>query len=323
MMKKIFLTVIGLIIILIIGAISYVNVGLPNVGDAPDISIEATPDRIARGDYIANHVALCMDCHSTRDWSIFTGPPVPGTQGIGGERFDQNMGFPGVFYSRNITPYGLKDWTDGEIFRAITTGVSKDGSALFPIMPYMGYRKLDKEDVYSVIAYLRSLDPVESTPATSKADFPMSLIINTIPGEADFVDIPDKNDRVEYGGYLLTMASCYECHTQAEQGNLIMEMYLAGGRDFIGPWGTVRSANLTQDKKTGLGNWTETQFVARFKMHVDSSFVAPKVGEGDFQTIMPWIMYAGMEEDDLKAIFAYLQTIEPIENQVVKWTPAN
>jgi len=219
----------------------------------------------------------------------------------------------------------LKDWTDGEIFRAVTTGVSRDGSALFPVMPYKGYRKMDKEDVYSVIAYLRSLEPIESFPESSKADFPVNFIINTIPEEAAFVTIPDKNDRADYGGYLLNMASCYECHTNADdQGNLIMDMYLAGGRDFIAPWGTVRSANLTQDKKTGIGNWSEETFVARFKMYADSSYVAPKVDieNGDFQTIMPWLMYAPMETDDLKAIYAYLKTVDPIENQVIKWTPA-
>lgn len=82
---------------------------------------------IARGKYLANHVAVCMDCHSTRKWNKYSGPMDENAQGAGGEIFDQNMGFPGKFISPNITPYALREWTDGEIFRAITSGVNKDG----------------------------------------------------------------------------------------------------------------------------------------------------------------------------------------------------
>lgn len=320
-MKKIILTLVIVLALIFTGSISYIKFGLPDVGEAPDITIERTPERLERGTYLANHVALCMDCHATRDWSIFTAPPVPGTEGAGGERFDQTMGFPGVFYSRNITPFRLKDWSDGEIFRALTTGVSKDGTALFTVMPYGNFRILDKEDIYSVIVYIRSLDPIESTIPASKPDFPMNLIINTIPRKAEFVTKPDKSDKVKYGEYMLTMASCTDCHTPFEKGVPLEGMYLAGGHEFTMPWGIVRPANLTPDKKTGIGNWTEAQFVARFKLYADSAFVPPPVKKGDFITIMPWIMYAGMEDNDLKAMFAYLQSIPPISNQVEKFTP--
>ncbi len=320
-MKRIFLIILIVVAIFMASSISYVKFGLPDVGDAPEITIEITPERIERGDYIANKVALCMDCHATRDWSLLAGPPKPGTEGAGGERFDQNMGFPGVFYSRNITPYRLKDWSDGEIFRAITTGVSKDGSALFPVMPYSNYRNLDREDIYSVIAYLRSLEPIENTTAGSIPDFPMNIIINTIPQEANLQPIPDKSNRVEYGNYLLTMASCSDCHTPFVQGEPIEGMYMAGGHEFKMPWGIVRPANLTPDMETGIGTWTEEQFVSRFNLYEDSSYVVPRVDEGDFITAMPWMMYSGMEDDDLKAIFAYLQSIPPNSNQVTKWTP--
>lgn len=321
MLKKILLGALALIVLVIGGAIGYVSLALPNVGDAPDITVEATPERIARGEYIANNVALCMDCHSTRDWTVYSAPPVPGTEGIGGEKFDRTMGFPGDFYSRNITPFRLKDWTDGEIFRAITTGVSRDGSSLFPIMPYQNYRLLDEEDLYSVIAYLRSLEPIESENIPSKADFPLSVILNTIPEPAALNSIPHQNDKIKKGEYVATMGACKECHTVADaQGNILPDMMFAGNRTFEMPWGVVRSANLTPHE-TGLGNWTEEMFINRFKLHTDSSYVAPTVQEGDYQTIMPWLMYARMTEEDLSAIFAYLQSLEPIDNTVVKWTP--
>lgn len=79
------------------------------------------------------------------------------TLGAGGEKFDRTMNFPGEFYSKNITPFALKKWTDGGIYRAITSGVSKDGHPFFPVMPYPNYNQMATEDVYSLIAYLRSL----------------------------------------------------------------------------------------------------------------------------------------------------------------------
>lgn len=321
-MKKVLLIALVLIAVVLAGFVSYVKFALPDVGPPPDLNVEMTSENIERGMYLANSVALCMDCHSTRDWTQYAGPPIPGTEGIGGERFDRNMGFPGVYYSRNITPYSLGSWTDGEIFRAITSGVSKDGSALFPVMPHPNYGQLDKKDIYAIISYIRTLEPVETENLPSESDFPMSLIVNTFPEEASFIERPNPSEKVEYGEYLLIMASCGDCHTPVENGQFIEGMNLAGGRDFISPWGTVRSANLTPDLKTGLGGWTEEVFLNRFKMHVDSAYVNPPFNpEKDMFTIMPWLMYATMEEEDIRAIYSYLQSLDPIENMVVKWSP--
>ena len=83
-----------------------------------------------RGEYLANHVNLCIDCHSKRDHSYWSAPLIPGTLGQGGEAFTQDMGFPGQFYARNISPSHLSNWTDGEIFRTITVGVDKSNEAV-------------------------------------------------------------------------------------------------------------------------------------------------------------------------------------------------
>jgi hypothetical protein len=82
----------------------------------------------------------------------------------------------------------------------------------------------------------------------------------------------------------------------------------------------VRSANITPDTETGIGTWTEQQFVDRFKVFADSSYVPPVFGKGEFNTVMPWMMYAQMTTDDLKAIYAYLKTVKPIKNQVQRFT---
>src|SRR5690606_34767435 len=83
------------VILICFGGI-YVKAFLPNTGEPADIQIERTPERIARGEYLANHVTVCMDCHGTRDWSRFAGPMVLEDAGRGGELFSKDMGFPGT-----------------------------------------------------------------------------------------------------------------------------------------------------------------------------------------------------------------------------------
>src|ERR1041384_2857354 len=133
---------------------SYLAVKKPVV--APPLSIKApmTADRIARGKYIYT-VADCDGCHSPRDFLRFNGPVIESRRGEGVE-FPKEMGMPGRILSRNITPdveTGIGAWTDGEKIRAIREGVSRDGTALFPMMPYEAFRHMSDDDVLSLIAY--------------------------------------------------------------------------------------------------------------------------------------------------------------------------
>jgi len=323
-MKKLFRVLVYLIVlvILVVGAgLAYITFALPNVGEAEEIIVEGTEEQIARGEYLANHVMLCMDCHAERDYSIFTAPPIPGSKGMGGDRFDRSMGLPGVFVSPNITPEGISDWTDGELFRLITTGVRKDGEPIFPVMPYQKYRELDPEDIKAVIAYLRTLEPKKSEIPERELDFPMNFILRTIPVKAELKPMPPKTDTIKYGGYLVTAGACGECHTKFENG-AFTGPYLAGGREFQFPDGSIlRSPNLTPHE-TGLGNKKKSEFVALFKNYDPAHFKPGAIKQGDFQTIMPWTMYAGMDTTDLEAIYAFLTSLEPVENKVEKITLA-
>ncbi len=318
--KLIFVCILCLLLAAILG-IGYIVLFLPKVGNPEILNIQATPERIERGRYLANSVTVCMDCHSTRDWNKFSGPLVEGTLGKGGEVFDQRYGFPGSFHARNITPAGIADWTDGELLRAIASGVDKKGRALFPVMPHPSYGKMDKEDLLSIIAYLRTLSPIENKVPDSKADFPMNIILHTIPTKAMYGQAPDTNNLVARGSYYFTAASCGDCHTKQEKGEKIKGMELAGGFEFpMKTGGIVRSSNITPDKETGIGNWDETAFVKRFKAYADSNYHVPAIGAKEFNSVMPWTMYKNMKEQDLKAIYAYLRTIPAIKNQVVKFS---
>jgi hypothetical protein len=308
-----------LILILCIGYLYFI---LPRV-PIPALKVEITPERVARGKYLANHVTVCVDCHSTRDWSRFTGPLTTGTEGKGGEKFDRSMGLPGDFYSTNITPYALSSWSDGEIYRAITNGVGKRNKPLFPIMPYFYYRYLNAEDVYSIIAYIRTLPSIAYQPPASKADFPVNIIMHTFPEPADPMPIPPKNDTVNWGKYLVSIGGCKDCHSPYVKNKLDERMAFAGGREFKMPTGALLGANITPDKETGIGAWTKQKFVARFKAYDPATYCPPVLDKEDLMTVMPWTMYAGMDTTDLEAIYAYLKTLAPVKNTITLWTPSS
>ncbi len=323
-MKKVF-KILGLvsltIVVGVIGFLTYLKVALPNI-PVKDIKVEITPERIERGKYLAYHVSLCMDCHSTRIWTEFSGPYQPGTEGKGGEVFNHDLGFPGTYVAKNITPAGIKDWTDGEIYRAITSGVNRTGDPLFPVMPYLYYNKMDTEDIYSIIAFIRTLKPIENKLPASVPDFPLNFIMHTIPKPAEPTPKPNPSDKVAYGAYLCNASGCKECHTKSDnRGNKLPGMDFAGGFEFKLPGGIVRSTNLTPDPEGQLISYTRETFIEKFKAYSDSTQIHQKVAPGEFNTPMPWTMYAGMNAEDLGAIYDYLKTVKPVKNVVEKFTP--
>lgn len=297
--------------------LAYLFVAFPKAGAAQDITASASAETIARGKYLADHVSMCMDCHTPRDWSRFAGPIVEARYGAGGEVFDESMGLPGTIVSKNITPAGLGSWTDGEILRAFTEGVSKDGTSLFPIMPYHRYGRMDRDDALAIVAYLRTLPAIPSDLPGRHLQFPVSLLVRTLPAPAAFAPRPDPADRVAYGRYMALAAACAECHTPLDESRSPLEdRAYAGGQEFVLPGGAIaRPANLTPHE-TGIGTWTEAMFLERFRRFRDGSAHVP-VEQGQPNTIMPWAPYAGMTDDDLSAIFAYLRTLPPVANRVV------
>jgi len=294
----------------------------PDISPPADIKVEATPERVARGEYLANHVTVCIDCHSTRNWSKFSGPITPGTHGKGGDEFNELVGgVPGRIFASNITPVGIKDYTDGELLRAFTTGVTRTNRSLFPLMPYFAYNHLTQEDAYSIVAYIRSLEPIENKVSESTLNFPMNLIVRTIPLHSFEPTLPtESSDQISYGKYVASISACGDCHTPAEKGEPISGMDYAGGFTFMFPGGIVRTANITPDPQTGIGNWTKEDFVARFKAFTSPESI-PDVQPEDFNTPMPWTMYAGMTEKDLGAIYDYLRTVPPVHNAVERFSP--
>ena len=289
--------------ILVAGGLGYLRYGMPSVGPAADIAIESTPERIERGRYLVENVMGCMSCHSpARHDDRYSLPPITEKKGAGGLLLGPQNHFAGALNSKNITPYNLGTWTDGEILRALTVGVTREGEPIFPMMPYKAYGTLDREDIYAAVVYLRTLAPVANAVPDSEIDFPINLIIRTEPKEIEFGKRPDPSDTVAYGRYMATAAGCAERHTKTVDGRAVGEPFAGGMEIYFPPHGLFRTANITPDEETGIGDWTREAFIDRFKSMDLETVMDMKVEPGDANTIMPWWEFSGMKRADLGAI---------------------
>jgi mono/diheme cytochrome c family protein len=321
-MRRTLVAIAAALLLVVAGGLIYVNAFLPRQRPAPDLNIAYTPELVARGDYLVNEVLLCFDCHSERDWTRYSGPAVP-PLGAGRPCMDKNtkpvginlggadQGFPGRLCIRNITPdveTGIGGWTDGEIARAIREGVSRDGEALFPIMPWFMYTGMSDEDVAAVIAYLRSQPPVASFRPERELDFPLGIVFSFFPRPLDGpVPAVPRSDTVAYGRYLTKIARCEFCHTARVKGRLepVPERFMAGGLPFFMGREIHYSKNLTPHPD-GLGEWTKEMFIQRFRLATE-----PFPVKEEENSEMNWVEFSGMSDDDLGAIWDYLRSLEP------------
>lgn len=322
---KTLLKIVGVLVVVGLVAaaagVGYLYAAYPNVPLA-EYRIEATPERLARGKYLNDHVVGCTTCHTQRDWSKFSGPVKADVLGAGGESF--NLGPAGMLYSKNITPAAMGSWSDAELFRAVTAGVSKDGTPLFPLMPYPHFGAMAEDDQHAVLAYIRSLKAIESGTIPERTlNFPLNLIVRTLPRPAAPQARPSPADKLAYGRYMLRSALCADCHTPIDdRGQPLPEMDFAGGMEMVETGYRVRSANITPDADTGIGTWTEQQFVDRFKAFENAPHAALSDAERRQNTVMPWTAYAGMTREDLAAIYTALRAQKPVVNRVNRFPDA-
>ncbi len=116
-----------------------------------------------------------------------------------------------------------------------------------------------------------------------------------------------------YGEYLVTMASCNDCHTPMEKGRRIEGMAFAGGFKVEMPDGTFRiSPNITSDEETGIGYWDRETFIERFTDLDENDWIV--LPDGVPNTPMPWTVYSQYSEEDLGAIYDYLRTVPAVSN---------
>ena len=277
---------------------------------------ELTPERLARGKYLANSVMGCTYCHSQHDWKAPGGPAIPAKLGAGQVFPEKNL--PGMVIAPNLTPdqeTGAGTWSDDQFARAIREGIGHDGRTLFPLMPYRHFRSMSDEDLASIVVYLHSLPPVHNPLPKTEIIFPVKYLIRAAPQPlSDPVPPPDMSTPVKRGEYLTRMASCASCHTPQQRGQANMDMVFAGGFEFnVGPLPTVATANITSDS-SGISYYDENLFLQAMR--------TGKVRARELSAVMPWVGYTNMTDDDLKAIFAYLRTVKPVQHRVDNSLPA-
>lgn len=321
---KTFFRVVGIVLLVVVAlaaiGVSYLALRKPAQRPASAEKVEATPQRVERGKYLVHHVSICFDCHSERTMA-YALPFKPGREGVGGFVWDKRIGFPGTLAASNLTPdpdTGLGKWTDGEILRAMREGVDREGNALFPIMPYGHFRHLSDEDAKSIVVYLRTIAPQRYAEPVKSLDVPLNFIEKFVPQPLTApVAEPNRSDSVAYGKYLVSVAACAECHTpKDDKGNPLPGMELAGGFEMHTLDFRVVTANITPHSSNWMGTCSKEEFIGRFRAFSGfTADTAPPAPKGR-NTLMPWIAYSGLTDEDLGAIYDYLKTVKAVENKV-------
>jgi mono/diheme cytochrome c family protein len=281
----------------------------PRARALTDRRFEPTPARLARGEYLVKGVTPCLVCHSESDpneqWV-----PKAGAEGAGQAWPEAALSWLAV---PNITPdpeTGAGTWSDDAIARAVREGIGHDGRTLFPLMPYGQFREMSDEDLASVVSYIRTLTPVRKQLPKSAIPFPLNRLINGAPQPIEgSVPAPDQSTPEARGKYLATLGVCTDCHTPFDNQNQpIAGMTFAGGNEIILPGKPfVATANLTPSPN-GIPYYTDDLFVETIRTgHVRAR---------EISDVMPWRFYRNMTDEDLKAIFAYLKTLTPVDHYV-------
>ncbi|MGA1833706.1 c-type cytochrome [Rhizobium wenxiniae] len=263
---------------------------------------DETSDLVARGRYLAT-AADCAACHTA---------PHGGTPFAGGYGIDTPLG---KIFSTNITPSkqdGIGTYSEEDFSRAVREGVAKDGSHLYPAMPYTAYAKITDDDMKALYAYfMNEVKPDDHKPQKTELPFPFSIRTSMAVWNLLFLDKtrfqpnPAKSAEWNRGAYLAdALEHCATCHTprnafMAEDAS----QALAGGS--VGSW---YAPNITSDKHAGIGGWSDDQLIQYLKTGnvPGKAQAAGPMAEAVENSLQH------LSDNDLKAIVTYLKDVPAI-----------
>lgn len=303
--------VLGVILILVAGFALYVNItGIPSYDTEPPENYAVSMDSasIRNGEKLVRLV--CMDCHINYDNNLLEGKKMHDIPPAFGEVWSANLNHPET---------GLSSYSNEQLAYLIRTGIKKDGQYAPPWMVKLP--NMADEDLKDVLAFLRSDSPMLQTSEIKQPAPKPSFLVKFLshvafkpyPYPEKEIALPPAGDKVARGQYLAdAVAGCFSCHsadftTVDEYTPTNSAGYFGGGnlmKDAAGQ--DIYTANLTMHPETGIGSWTEQQFID-----------AVKWGRGPkYPVRAPMPKYTDLTDEEIGAIFAYLKTIPVIENDV-------
>ena len=307
---KIILAIVAILLLFVLGMAAYIQFSsFPTYENkAPEMTVVSDSLKLVEGEKIVR--TLCSACHRSED------------RKLGGNHMVDASAF-GDIYSTNITNHpehgALSKYTDGELAYLIRTGIKKDGTYAPPWMVKLPH--LSDYDMEAIISYLRSdapeLQASDKENIPSKLNFLAKALIklgafSPMPYPEGPIERISPDDRVAYGKYLtLSKYDCFACHSASfetcdYENPINSKGFLGGGNPMSDREGKIiYSANLTMDKETGLGTWTEEDFVTAVKTGVR---------QGTISNRYPMLPYPLLDDDEVSAIWEYLQTVPVIHN---------
>ena len=259
----------------------------------------AQADIVKRGEYLAK-AADCVVCHTTKDGDAFAGGlPFPAPSG--------------TLYSTNITAdkdTGIGNYSDQDFLNAVQRGVRKDGARLYPAMPYTSYTFMTDADVLAIKAYLFSLPAVHRENQPDTLQFPFnqrwsmifwSWVFNP---NTRFAPNTEKSAEWNRGAYFAeALAHCGECHTPRNPA-----FGLDNRRKFAGAAYGWLAYNITSDRGTGIGSWSDDELLAYLsKGHAAGRGTA----SGPMGEVVDHSLSL-MDPADIRALVIYLRSIPAI-----------
>ncbi|MFM0317082.1 cytochrome c [Paraburkholderia nemoris] len=260
----------------------------------------ASSDLVKRGEYLAR-AGDCVACHTADKTRPFAGGlPI-------------NTPF-GTIVTPNITPdpdTGIGQWSDADFLRAMHEGVGKSGERLYPAFPYAEYTKVTDQDALAIRAYLNTLTPIHYAPPSNSLKFPFNqrwlmVFWNLFNfDEGRFVPDPKQSAEWNRGAYLVQgLAHCEECHTPRNFTQGLKTSSRFSGAVQAG-W---HAYNVTSDKNSGVGNWSDDELVAYL-----STGAAP--GRANAAGPMAEVVTDSTQyltREDIRSIVTYLRSVPPI-----------
>jgi mono/diheme cytochrome c family protein len=265
---------------------------------------EIDQNLIKQGEYLAR-AGDCVACHTAKDGKPFAGG-LPMETPIG------------TIYSTNITPdkTGLGDYSFEDFDKAVRHGVVKNGSTLYPAMPYPSYASVNEIDMKALYAYfMHGVVPVAQENKSSDIPWPLSMRwplagwrLMFAPAVADYKAAPGEDAVVSRGAYLVEgLGHCGACHTPRALTMQEKALSAAEGSAFLSGSAPLEgwiAKSLRGDYKDGLGSWSEEQLVQFLKTgRSDRSAVF-----GGMSDVVTHSMQY-MTDNDLTAIARYLKSL--------------